>query len=164
MTTKFTTGEIAGTYVATGTLTEQDILEMANTISKRKFYRGRKFTSAQDAMSYLQCLMQDETHEIFGMICLDTQHRVIGRFNLFHGTINEAAVYPREVVKRALFEHAGAVILFHNHPSGLSSPSQADIRLTRDLKSALETVEIQVLDHIVVGRDDVTSLAQQGLM
>lgn len=164
MTTKFTTGEVAGTYVATGTLTEQDILEMANTISKRKFYKGRKFECAQDAMSYLQCLMQDETHEIFGMICVDSQHRVIGRFNLFHGTINATAVYPREVVKRALLEHAGAVILFHNHPSGLSSPSQADIRLTRDLKSALETVDIKVLDHIVVGRDDVTSLAQQGLM
>ena len=83
---------------------------------------------------------------------------------MFYGTINAAAVYPREVVKKALNENASAVILFHNHPSGLSSPSDADIRLTRDLKTALATVDIDVLDHFIVGRDDTASLAQRGLM
>lgn len=162
--TKFTAGEVSGTYVVSGPVTEKEILKMANVISRRKFSRGRQFNCADDVRDYLQCIMQNEEREIFGMLCVDSQHRLIGRFELFYGTINAAAVYPREVVKKALNENASAVILFHNHPSGLSSPSDADIRLTRDLKTALATVDIDVLDHFIVGRDDTASLAQRGLM
>ena len=98
------------------------------------------------------------------MICLDTQHRLIGRFEIFKGTINSAAVYPREIIKTVLEQNAGAVILFHNHPSGLSEPSQADIRLTSEIKNALSTIDVALLDHIVVGREDTSSLAQLGRM
>jgi DNA repair protein RadC len=108
--------------------------------------------------------MQDEHQEIFGIICLDSQHRLIGRFEIFRGTINSAAVYPREIIKTVLDQNASAVILFHNHPSGLSDPSHADIRLTREIKTALATIDVSVLDHIVVGREDTSSLAQRGLM
>lgn len=164
MMKKFTTGEAAGTYIATGTLTEQDIVDMANLISRRKFFKGRTFNNVTSITSFLQCLMQDEQQEIFGLICLDTQHRLIGRFEIFKGTINSAAVYPREIIKTVLEQNAGAVILFHNHPSGLSDPSHADIRLTREIKTALATIDVSVLDHIVVGREDTSSLAQRGLM
>lgn len=161
---KFTTGEAAGTYIAKDTLTEQDIVDMANLISRRKFFKGRKFDNVQSVTSFLQCLLQDEHQEIFGMICLDTQHRMIGRFELFRGTISSAAVYPREIIKNVLDQNAGAVIIFHNHPSGLSEPSHADIRLTQEIKSALSTIDVSLLDHIVVGREDTSSLAQLGKM
>lgn len=157
-------GESTGTYTVFGLVTELDILQMANTISRRKFHKGRVFKNVDSTTSYLQCLMQDEHQEIFGIICLDSQHRLIGRFEIFRGTINSAAVYPREIIKTVLDQNASAVILFHNHPSGLSDPSHADIRLTRDIKTALATIDVSVLDHIVVGREDTSSLAQRGLM
>ncbi|WP_338455161.1 JAB domain-containing protein [uncultured Alteromonas sp.] len=137
---------------------------MANLISRRKFFKGRTFSDVSSVTSFLQCLLQDEHQEIFGMICLDTQHRLIGRFEIFKGTINSAAVYPREIIKTVLEQNAGAVILFHNHPSGLSEPSQADIRLTSEIKNALSTIDVALLDHIVVGREDTSSLAQLGRM
>lgn len=161
---KFTAGETAGTYLATGTLTEQDIVEMANTISRRKFYKGRAFKDVASITSFLQCLLQDEHQEIFGMVLLDSQHRLIGRHEMFRGTINSASVYPREIIKTVLDENACAVILFHNHPSGLSEPSHADIRLTSELKASLKAIDVTVLDHIVVGREDTASFAQRGLM
>ena len=157
-------GETTGSYVTFDVLTELDIVEMANTISKRKFNKGRVFKNVESTTSFLQCLFQDEQQEIFGMVCVDSKHRMIGRYELFYGTINAAAVYPREIIKKVLEENAAAVILYHNHPSGISDPSQADIRLTSEIKCALQTIDVTLLDHIVVGRESVASFAQRGLM
>jgi DNA repair protein RadC len=103
-------------------------------------------------------------HEVFGCLFLDNQHAVIAAEDLFRGTIDGASVYPREVVKRALALNAAAVILYHNHPSGVSEPSQSDQRLTQRLKAALGTVDIRVLDHFVVGRAEALSFAERGLL
>lgn len=113
---------------------------------------------------YLRLLLADLEHEVFGLMYLSNQHRLIERDELFRGTIDGAAVYPREVVKAALAHNAAAVILYHNHPSGLAEPSQADQRLTQRLKVALGTVDIRVLDHLIVGGMDVVSFAERGLL
>ncbi len=101
---------------------------------------------------------------MFAGLFLDNRHRVIQYHELFRGTIDGAAVYPREVVRYALEQNAAAVIFAHNHPSGVAEPSQADISLTRRLKEALGLVDIRVLDHMVVGHGEVISLAERGLM
>ena len=95
---------------------------------------------------------------------LDTRHRVIVLETLFYGTINSAAVYPREILKRALALNASAVILSHNHPSGDPEPSQADIRITQTIKQALELIDIKCLDHMIVGQGQIVSLAERGLL
>ena len=101
---------------------------------------------------------------MFACLFLDNRHRVIAFDELFSGTIDGAAVHPREVVKRALGHNAAAVILAHNHPSGVAEPSRADEAITRRLKEALATVEIRVLDHLVVGDGEMVSLAERGLI
>lgn len=103
-------------------------------------------------------------HEIFGMLLLDNRHRVIVVEELFRGTLDGASVHPREVVKAALAHNAAAVILFHNHPSGVTDPSQADELITRRLKDALALVEVRVLDHLIVGGNSSTSFAERGLI
>ena len=95
---------------------------------------------------------------------LDSQHQLIMFRKLFSGTINAAAVYPREIVRQVIADHAAAIILVHNHPSGNPTPSEADIRLTRDIKHAMALVDVEVLDHFIVADNQVCSLAQQGLM
>ncbi len=107
-------------------------------------------------------LLQDLPHEVFAVLLLDSKHRVISFEELFRGTIDAAGVYPREVVKTVLAHNAAAVILVHNHPSGDPSPSQADIHLTQTLKNALSMVGTTTLDHFIVGREGVVSLAEQG--
>jgi DNA repair protein RadC len=97
-------------------------------------------------------------------IFLDAQHRVLATEELFQGTLTQAPVFPREIVRRALFHNAGAVIFAHNHPSGLPEPSRADETLTRSLRAILEPLEIRVLDHIIVAAGGVVSLAERGLI
>lgn len=99
---------------------------------------------------------------MFSCLFLNSQHYVVKLEELFIGTLDGAAVYPREVVKRALHHNAAAVILAHNHPSGIAEPSQADINITKKLKQALGTVEVRVLDHLVIGHAQVVSLAERG--
>lgn len=119
--------------------------------------------SPQDTEDYLQTMIADLDHEVFGFIFLDNRHRVIACRKLFRGTIDGTSVYPRECLKLALELSAAAAICFHNHPSGISEPSQADERITRRLKSAFELVDIRLLDHLVVG-ETVTSMASRGLL
>ena len=114
-------------------------------------------------MKYLQTLLRDRNREIFTCLFLDTRHRVIASENLFQGSIDGACVYPRVVAERALRLSAAAVIVAHNHPSGISEPSQADIRITERLRKALALVDIRVLDHVIVG-DEITCLAERGLI
>ncbi|MBL4851190.1 MAG: DNA repair protein RadC [Gammaproteobacteria bacterium] len=113
---------------------------------------------------YLASQLRHYPHEVFACLFLDNRHRLIRFEKLFHGTIDQASVYPREVVKHALKYNASALIFAHNHPSGDAEPSQADIALTQRLKQALELVDIRVLDHIIIGAGHTTSVAERGLM
>ena len=113
---------------------------------------------------YLRLTLGDRPHEVFAVVFLDAQNRVISIEEMFRGTLTQTAVYPREVVKEALARNAAAVILAHNHPSGSAEPSRADEFLTRTLKAALALVDVRVLDHMVVTRTGVTSMAELGLI
>ena len=114
---------------------------------------------------YLRLLLADRPHEVFAVVFLDAQNRVIETLELFRGTLTQTSVYPREVVKLALEHNAAAVLFAHNHPSGQSDPSQADIRLTETLRQALALVDVRVLDHfIVAGNATPLSFAERGLI
>ena len=125
---------------------------------------GESIRSPADTESFLKARMRDLGHELFCCLFLDNRHRVLRFDELFRGTIDGTSVYPREVVKEALAINAAAVILAHNHPSGVAEPSQADERITRRLKSALELVDIRLLDHLIIGDGAATSLARRGLL
>lgn len=103
-------------------------------------------------------------HEVFGVIYLTSQNHVIAYEESFQGTLNQAAVYPREIVKATLAHNAASVILAHNHPSGCADPSRADIDITKRIADALALVDVKVLDHFVIGDPDMTSLAERGLL
>lgn len=122
------------------------------------------FSNPQAVKDFLQMQLGHRPHEVFGVLFLDAQHRLIAFEELFRGTLSQTSVYPREVVKQALAHNAGAVILTHNHPSGLLEPSRADELLTQTLKSSLQLVDVRVLDHIVVGRSACLSFAERGLL
>lgn len=140
----------------------QAVLEMARRHLREGLQRGAALTSPQQAIDYLSAQLRDYAHEVFACLWLDSQHRVIRFEELFHGTIDGASVYPREVVKAALKHNAAAVILSHNHPSGIAEPSQADAQITRRLKEALSLVDVRLLDHIVIGDGQHASLAERG--
>ena len=118
----------------------------------------------EDAARFLKARLLDLPHEVFCCLFLDTRHRLIRYEELFRGTVDGATVYPREVVKRALAHNASAVILGHNHPSGVSEPSEADRNITLKLAKALALVEVRLLDHVVVSRGGHVSLAERGLV
>jgi DNA repair protein RadC len=125
---------------------------------------GEAIRSPTDTETFLLARLRDRPHEVFCCIYLDNRHRVILFEELFRGTIDGTSVYPREVVKQALKLNAAAIILAHNHPSGVAEPSQADERITKRVKSALELVDIRLLDHLVIGDGTSTSLASRGLL
>jgi len=121
-------------------------------------------TSPQDTIKYLRLKLQEEEREVFVCLFLNNRHQLIEYEELFKGTIDGASVYPREVVKRALQLNAAALIIAHNHPSGVAEPSQADEQITIRLQKALATVDIRLLDHLIVGGVDTTSLAERGVI
>jgi len=125
---------------------------------------GEVIRSPTDTEQFLKARMQHLDHELFCCLFLDNRHRVLAFDELFRGTIDGTSVYPREVVKEALAINAAAVILAHNHPSGVAEPSQADERITKRLKSALELVDIRLLDHLIIGDGRATSLAARGIL
>ncbi len=125
---------------------------------------SESFSHAEHVKKYLLAKLKAQQSEQFGLLLLDSQHQLIVFRTMFKGTINSAAVYPREVVKQVLEDNAAAVILVHNHPSGIAEPSDADIRITRQIKSALELIDVCVLDHIIVADVNTTSFAQRGLL
>ena len=159
---KFKAGEAKGTYVLEGPVTADEILTMANQLARSKLTKGQALTSPSLTYSCLQTLLQGYEREVFAILFLDSQHRVIKFEELFQGTLDAASVYPREVVKAALACNAAAVILVHNHPSGLPEPSRADRALTERLQAALAIVEIRVLDHLVIGIEGRVSMAERG--
>ena len=125
---------------------------------------GTALTSPASVREYLQLKLRDRKAENFGAVFLDNRHRVLCFEEMFQGTIDGAQVHPRVVVQRALEANAAAVILYHNHPSGVAEPSKADENITSRLKDALSLVDVRVLDHFVVGAEDVTSFAERGLL
>ena len=125
---------------------------------------GQSIRSPADTKAYLQARIRHLGHEVFCCLFLDNRHRVLRFDEMFRGTIDGTSVYPREVVKEALAVNAAAVILAHNHPSGVAEPSQADERITKQLKSALGLVDIRLLDHLIIGAGETTSMASRGLV
>lgn len=144
------------------------ILKTLPELAKRYFEaslpKGQAIRSPADTEAFLMAKLRDLPHELFCCLYLDNRHRIILFDELFRGTIDGTSVYPREVVKQALSVNAAAVIVAHNHPSGIAEPSQADERITRRLKSALELVDIRLLDHLVIGDGKASSLANRGMI
>lgn len=125
---------------------------------------GETIRSPSDTELYLKLKLGRIEHELFAVVYLDNRHRVIDYAELFRGTIDGTSVYPREVVKESLRHNAAAVILAHNHPSGIAEPSSADERITKRIRAALELVDIRLLDHLIIAANNVTSLANRGLL
>ncbi|UVE17701.1 DNA repair protein RadC [Pseudomonas sp. LS44] len=140
----------------------QAVLEMARRHLAERLRRDSALESPQAVRDYLKAQLRHEAHEVFGCLFLDSKHRVLAFEALFRGTVDGASVYPRQVVKRALAHNAAAVILTHNHPSGVAEPSQADRVLTQRLKEALGYVDVRVLDHFIVGDGEPLSMAELG--
>ncbi|HEX5788424.1 MAG TPA: DNA repair protein RadC [Woeseiaceae bacterium] len=138
--------------------------ELAKRYFSASLVVGEPIRSPADTSAFLLARMRHLDHELFCCLYLDNRHRVLKFSELFRGTIDGTSVYPREVVKEALRANAAAVILAHNHPSGVAEPSQADERITKRLKAALDLVDIRLLDHLIVGDGGTTSLAARGLL
>ncbi len=155
---KFLAGEEAGTYIVPEQVTEADILDMALKLARGRLSKGRKIEQPSSAFSYLQTLMHEYEHEVFGVLFLDTKHRVIRFEELFKGTLDAASVYPREVTKRALELNAAAVILVHNHPDGLPAPSEQDLNLTEKIEFLANELDVCLIDHLIVTRVQAYSL------
>ena len=144
--------------------TLQAVLELARRHYQELMQSGPALQNPQATRDFLHMRLRDLPHEVFCCLYLDNRHRVIAFEELFRGTLDEANVHPREVVKRALAHNAAALILAHNHPSGVAEPSHADEQLTQRLKEALKLVEIRVLDHLIIGDDRCESFAERGLL
>ena len=140
----------------------QAVLEMGRRHLFERLVRGEQLSSPEDTRHFLRARLGDYPFEVFAALFLDNRHRVIAFEELFRGTIDGASVHPRVVVRHCLRHNAAAVIFAHNHPSGISEPSRADQSITRRLKEALGLVDIRLLDHIVVGDGECTSLAERG--
>lgn len=151
-------------HLTVPSLSELEVLEWAQAILEERFKRSNYLTNPSLVKDYLKAQLATEEREVFALILLDSQHGVIGFEKLFYGTIDSASVYPREVVKAALSANAAAVIIAHNHPSGHAEPSQADIALTKRLQDALSTVDVRLLDHLVIGGTDAVSFAERALL
>lgn len=145
-------------------LSEADILDWAQRIIESRFKRCNYLTSPEIVREYLRAQLATEEREVFCIIMLDSKHGVLHFEPLFYGTIDGANVYPREVIKTVLNTNAAAVILAHNHPSGDPEPSQSDIALTKRIQTALLTVDVRLLDHLIIGGAVAVSFAERGLL
>jgi DNA repair protein RadC len=144
--------------------TADEVLVAARLILSRRTRRGSSIASPRATREFLRLQLAIHDHEVFAILFLDNRHRLIEFVPLFRGTVDGASVHPREVVKEALARNAAAVILAHNHPSGVAEPSQADELITGRLRDALALVDIRVLDHFVVTGDSIVSFAERGLL
>jgi DNA repair protein RadC len=142
----------------------QATLEISRRHLRETLERGDPLTSPEATRNFLSAHLRDRQREVFACLFLDNRHRVLGYEELFFGTIDGATVHPREVVQRSLALGAAALILAHNHPSGVAEPSRSDEQITRRLKEALALVDIRVLDHMVIGDGEIVSLAERGIL
>lgn len=142
----------------------QAALELASRFHSASFRQRGIFSDVRDVEKYLVLQMRNYHQEVFALMMLSSQHHLLAFRPMFFGTINTAAVYPREIVRQAIADNAAAVILVHNHPSGIAEPSQADILITQRISQALQLIDVEVLDHFVVARTVSFSFAKQGLL
>jgi len=142
----------------------QTVLEIARRALRQPLHQGPILNAPTRVRDYLQLSLGRMPHEVFAVLFLDAQHRLIACEELFRGTLTQTSVYPREVVRRALLRNCAAVILSHNHPSGVAEPSRADQVLTRELRTALRLIDVEILDHIIVTADACVSFAERGLL
>ncbi|MEY2684225.1 MAG: repair protein, partial [Pseudomonadota bacterium] len=140
------------------------VVELARRALAQQLTEQPLFDSPKAVAHYLQLHLGHKPHEVFAVVFLDSQHRLVAMEELFRGTLSQTSVYPREVVLRALHHNAAAVVLAHNHPSGVAEPSRADQTLTQTLKTALALVDVRVLDHMVVTAGQCRSMAEMGLV
>ena len=156
--------ELSNTGATVREPSSDEIIALAKKLIMRRLEREDTIREPSMAKDYLIMQLGMRDQEVFGCLFLDTRHRVISFDILFYGSIDGASVHPREVVKRALIYNAAAVILAHNHPSGVAEPSQADRALTARLVDALKLIDVRVLDHLIVGGGESTSFAEQGML
>jgi DNA repair protein RadC len=142
----------------------QQVLTAARDVLRHRLRRGALLQSPQKVGEYLTMRLGQLDYECFGLILVDGRRRVIDCVELFRGTIDAAAVYPREVIKLVLEKQAAAVVAYHNHPSGVQEQSQADELITRKLKESLAAIEVRLLDHLVLAASHVLSFAEAGLL
>lgn len=140
------------------------VMELARRAVGQQLKAREVFTSPGAVKHYLQLHLAAKAHEVFAVLFLDAQNRLIAMEELFRGTLTQTSVYPREVVQRALRLEAASVVLAHNHPSGTVQPSRADEALTQTLKAALALIDVRVLDHVIVAQGDALSMAEKGLI
>ena len=155
---KLKAGESPDTYVMEAQVTEADIMQMAQQLAMYRLSKGRALTERRLVFSHLQTLLQFHEYEVFALLLLDTEHRVIGFRELFRGPLEGAYMCPREVVKIVMEHNAAAVILIHNHPSGDPESRQVDRTLATTLKNALNMVGTQILDHVAVNYEGCKSI------
>ena len=142
----------------------QAVLEMARRALSEELKNGDAMNSPRLVRDFLRLSLENKQHEVFIGIFLDAKNYAIATEELFSGTLTQTSVYPREVVKRALYHNAAAIIFAHNHPSGMAEPSHADKVLTQSLKQALAMIDVKVLDHFIVGNGTILSFAEQDLI
>ena len=140
------------------------VMELARRSLAQQLARRTVLSSPQQVKDFLRLQLAHEQHEVFAVMFLDVQNQLLQFEPMFRGTLSQTSVYPREVVKRALALQASAVILAHNHPSGIAEPSRADEFLTQSLKQALALIDVRVIDHLVIGADQAMSFAERGLL
>ena len=143
---------------------DNNVIAQGLAILSRRMRANDQLSSPESVRDYLRMSLSGREHEVFVVVLLDSQHRVLRCEEMFRGTLTQTSVYPREVVKTALAANAASVIFAHNHPSGASEPSQADELLTRELKAALALVDVKVLDHFVIAGAQSLSFAERGLL
>ena len=142
---------------------EQRVIQLALRILNRKIKtKSFTFQSVSDTKHYLRLRLEQQEREVIYILYLDNQHRLIADEALFLGTINESPIYPRELIKNVLKHNAAAIIMAHNHPSGVAEPSLADRMITTKVTDALKLIEVSILDHIVLGQDESVSFAERG--
>lgn len=144
---------------------EQELIQQAITLLERRlFKRGRMIATPQDMSKFLQLKLARNKNEVFAIVFMDSRHRIIAFEEIFRGSIDTATIHSRVVLQRALHHNAAAVVLCHNHPSGMTDPSEADQVLTFRLKELLAQIDVRVLDHLVVGQGAPFSFAEAGLI
>jgi DNA repair protein RadC len=145
-------------------MTQDQTIKRALRILDRRMRNTSALSSPSSVRDYLRILLHDRGHEVFVVVFMDAQHRVIASEEMFRGTLTQTSVYPREVVKAALAHNAASIVFAHNHPSGVTEPSRADELITQALKQALTLVDVKVLDHFVIAGSGSVSFAERGLL
>jgi len=162
--TAFILGDQPGTYLSTRPVHTNEVLALAEQILHEQIQRGDAFQNPDAVKRFLTVRLGTRESEVFTVLFLDNRHRLIAFEELFQGTIDGCSVHIREIAKRTLSLNAAAIILAHNHPSGIPEPSQADRQLTTRIKDAMALLDIRVLDHLIIGGPEVVSFAERGLL